>query len=317
MFKKDSRQLQKETFATIASDITTIIYALLAIPVFSSLILTMCKLFIHTVLPKTLVDFEKSNVNLIDKLLNITTWLVKFLSKSATIYIKGIQKILSAIPKYKKLKDEERKKIAVGVYYTVTIGFAIKVIKTIMIKKGVSADGSSINLIKQSIIDGLKATTHEFDFDNIDDDGSEALFSKGALVPISSLLAGQISKYLNINEQSLNEIDFAPGFRPTHDLTIVSTVTGSDVDHIKTYILELHRVLKLNFEDDVQFEEKLKKSILSNKDIQIEITFTIIDIIDDLMSKTVRENLQRIHEQLTMWSIDKGLVIDFNFKIKR
>ena len=207
MFKKDSRQLQKETFATISYDITTIIYALLSIPVFSSLILTMCKLFIHTVLPKTLVDFEKSNVNLIDKLLNITTWLVKFLSKSATIYIKGIQKILSAIPKYKKLKDEERKKIAVGIYYTITIGFAIKVIKTIMIKKGISADGSSINIIKQSIIDGLKATTHEFDFDNIDEDGSEALFSKGALVPVSSLLSGQISKLLNINEQSLNEIE--------------------------------------------------------------------------------------------------------------
>jgi type II secretory ATPase GspE/PulE/Tfp pilus assembly ATPase PilB-like protein len=46
-------------------------------------------------------------------------------------------------------------------------------------------------------------------------------------------------------------------------------------------------------------------------------TFTIIDIIDDLMSKTVRENLQDIHEKLTMWSINEGLVIDFNFKIKR
>ena len=118
-------------------------------------------------------------------------------------------------------------------------------------------------------------------------------------------------------KECLNEIDFAPGFRPTHDLTIVSTVTGSDVDHIKTYILELHRVLKLNFEDDVQFEEKLNVVILPNKDKEVETTFTIIDIIDDLMSKTVRENLQRIHEQLTMWSISKDLVIDFNFKIKR
>ena len=101
------------------------------------------------------------------------------------------------------------------------------------------------------------------------------------------------------------------------DLTIVSTVTGSDVDHIKTYILELHRVLKLNFEDDVQFEEKLKMSILPNKDKKIETTFTIIDIIDELMLKTVRENLQDIHEQLTMWSINQDLVIDFNFKIKK
>ena len=118
-------------------------------------------------------------------------------------------------------------------------------------------------------------------------------------------------------KECLNEIDFAPGFRPTHDLTIVSTVTGSEVDHIKTYVLELHRVLKLNFEDDVQFEEKLKVVILPNKDKEVETTFTIIGIIDDLMSKTVRESLQRIHEQLTMWSIDKALVIDFNFKIKR
>ncbi len=101
------------------------------------------------------------------------------------------------------------------------------------------------------------------------------------------------------------------------DLTIVSTVTGSDVDHIKTYLLELHRVLNANFGDDVQFEENLKKSILPNKDKQVEITFTIIDIIDALMSKTVRENLQDIHEKLTMWSINEGLVINFNFKIKR
>jgi hypothetical protein len=118
-------------------------------------------------------------------------------------------------------------------------------------------------------------------------------------------------------KECLNEIDFAPGFRPTHDLTIVSTVTGSDVDDIKTYLLELHRVLKANFGDDIQFEDELKKSILPNKDKQVEITFTIIDIIDDLMSKTVRENLQDIHEKLTMWSINEGLVINFNFKIKR
>ena len=125
------------------------------------------------------------------------------------------------------------------------------------------------------------------------------------------------SELKQLIKECLCEIDFAPGFRPTHDLTIVSTVTGSDVDDLKTYLLELHRVLKANFGDDIQFEEKLKKSILPNKDKQVEITFTIIDIIDDLMSKTVRENLQDIHEKLTMWSINEGLVINFNFKIKR
>ena len=101
------------------------------------------------------------------------------------------------------------------------------------------------------------------------------------------------------------------------DLTIVSTVTGSDIDHLRSYILELHRILIANFGDDVQFEKKLKMSILPNKDKEIGTTFTITDIIDDLMLKTVKENIQDIHEQLTMWSINQDLVIDFNFKIKK
>ena len=118
-------------------------------------------------------------------------------------------------------------------------------------------------------------------------------------------------------KECLNEIDFAPGFRPNEDLTIVSTVTGSDIDHLRSYILELHRILIQSYGNDIQFEKNLKKSILPNKDKQVEITFTIIDIIDDLMSKTVRENLQDIHEKLTMWSIQQDLVIDFTFKIKK
>ncbi len=101
-------------------------------------------------------------------------------------------------------------------------------------------------------------------------------------------------------KECLCEIDFAPGFRPTHDLTIVSTVTGTDVDHLKKYVLELHRVLTANFGNDVQFEEKLNMSMLSNGDKKIETTFTIIDIIDDLMSKTVRENLQDLKHAYLM-----------------
>ena len=100
------------------------------------------------------------------------------------------------------------------------------------------------------------------------------------------------------------------------DLTIVSTVTGSDIDHLRSYILELHRILVQSYGNDVQFEKKLKMSILPNKDKEIGTTFTITDIIDDLMLKTVKENIQDIYERLTDWSISEGLVIDFNFKIK-
>ena len=100
------------------------------------------------------------------------------------------------------------------------------------------------------------------------------------------------------------------------DLTIVSTVTGSDIDHLRSYILELHRILIQSYGNDVQFEKKLKTSILPNKDKQVEITFTIIDIIDDLMLKTVKESLQRIHEQLTTWALNKKLKIKFIFNIE-
>lgn len=126
-----------------------------------------------------------------------------------------------------------------------------------------------------------------------------------------------ISELKLLIKECLNEIDFAPGFRPTHDLTIVSTVTGNDIDDLKTYILELHKVLVQAFGDDIIFEENLKKTILPNKDKKIEMTFTITDIIDDLMLKTVKDSLQDINERLTMWSIQQDLVIDFYFKIKQ
>ena len=100
------------------------------------------------------------------------------------------------------------------------------------------------------------------------------------------------------------------------DLTIVSTVTGSDIDHLRSYILELHRILIQSYGNDVQFEKKLKMSILPNKDKEIGTTFTITDIIDDLMLKTVRESLQRIHEQLTTWALNKKLKIKFIFNIE-
>lgn len=125
------------------------------------------------------------------------------------------------------------------------------------------------------------------------------------------------SELKELIKECLNEIDFAPGFRPTNDLTIVSTVTGSDVDDLRYYVLELHKVLVQGFGDDVKFEEKLNMSILPNKDKKIETTFTITDIIDDLMLKTVKDSLQDIYERLTMWSIREDLVIDFTFKIKR
>ena len=127
------------------------------------------------------------------------------------------------------------------------------------------------------------------------------------------------SKLKQLIKECLNEVvdPKYTEYSSIPDLTIVSTVTGSDIDHLRSYILELHRILIQSYGNDVQFEKKLKMSILPNKDKKIETTFTITDIIDDLMLKTVKENIQDIYERLTDWSISEGLVIDFNFKIKQ
>ena len=125
------------------------------------------------------------------------------------------------------------------------------------------------------------------------------------------------SELKDLIKECLKEVVDPKYTESTNDLTVVSTVTGSDVDDLRTYVLELHRILVQAFGDDVKFEEKLNMSILPNKDKKIETTFTITDIIDDLMLKTVKENLEDIDQRLTMWSIQNDLVIDFYFKIKQ
>lgn len=125
------------------------------------------------------------------------------------------------------------------------------------------------------------------------------------------------SELKELIKECLKEVVDPKYTESTNDLTVVSTVTGSDVDDLRTYVLELHRILVQAFGDDVKFEEKLNMSILPNKDKKIETTFTITDIIDDLMLKTVKENLEDIDQRLTMWSIQNDLVIDFYFKIKQ
>ncbi len=90
-------------------------------------------------------------------------------------------------------------------------------------------------------------------------------------------------------KECLCEIDFAPGFRPTHDLTIVSTVTGTDVDHLKKYVLELHRVLTANFGNDVQFEEKLNMSRIDTAILSLSST-----VAGNVSIYTVNYNVLRI-----------------------
>ena len=114
--------------------------------------------------------------------------------------------------------------------------------------------------------------------------------------------------------ECLNEIDFAPAFKPKKELTIVAFVVGDQVDDLKRYLIKMARVLHDEFGDDIEFDENLNSFILPNKDKKTESTFTLKNQnnLDD-----TKQTLLQIHEELTMWSIKEDLVIDFGFGIKK
>lgn len=115
-------------------------------------------------------------------------------------------------------------------------------------------------------------------------------------------------------EECLNEIDFAPGFKPQRELTIVAVVTGSDVTDMITYLKKMHEILTEEFGKDITFDEKLNTNFSSSKNKKAEATFTIENQMDLEETKNV---LGEIHQELTMWSINEDLVIDFGFKVKK
>ena len=54
-------------------------------------------------------------------------------------------------------------------------------------------------------------------------------------------------------KECLCEIDFAPGFRPQREFTVVASVSGSDTQDLITYLEELHQVLTNYFGDNITY----------------------------------------------------------------
>lgn len=224
----NDRKDLKEAFgyADLAEVISWILFVV-TLPVVGAAFLNVVKLLITLILPKKLVSTrvgyrkgtirfanpkrgnfdvqrypeELSNNNfLLDFVYPKVEWAVKKIDQLANVYTNTLSKILKLVPKFKGRSDEEMKHIAVTVYYAITIGAIIKVVKLLLIKKGMAADTTAIKAVKEIITNGLKTGSKipGLDFDNIDD--TDVMFSSKSFAPITKEITDVVGVYGKIFE---------------------------------------------------------------------------------------------------------------------
>jgi hypothetical protein len=114
------------------------------------------------------------------------------------------------VPKFKGKSDDELKHIAVTIYYTITIGVLMKVVKILLYKKGLSGDGAALGTIRDMITSGLKFGSYGLDFDDIEKE-SDVIFSNKSFAPVAQQIisiGGVYGKIFETNDNKLRYRDF-------------------------------------------------------------------------------------------------------------
>lgn len=181
--REDIKKMRKE-----GAEVVTWVLFLLTFPVISAAVFNFLKLMIKRYIPDALKSWDEDNLNAMENVFEIGDWLVKQIDRLATWYIKIIVKLLKTIPKLKNKSDEDLKHIAVTLYYTITVGLLLKVLKLLMLKKGITTDSSSMKNIRDVIALGLKLGSHGLNFDDIEKE-SDVMFSSKSFSPIVNQLA--------------------------------------------------------------------------------------------------------------------------------
>ena len=113
-------------------------------------------------------------------------------------------------PAPKGKSDDELKHIAVTIYYTITIGVLMKVVKILLYKKGLSGDGAALGAIRDMITSGLKFGSYGLDFDDIEKE-SDVIFSNKSFAPVAQqiiAIGGVYGKIFEVNENKIRYRDF-------------------------------------------------------------------------------------------------------------
>ena len=220
----------------VAQVISWILFVL-TLPVVGAAFLNVVKILITLILPKSLVSTkmgykkgtmrfdnpkrghldvqrnpeELSNDNFLTTVIYPTIdWVVEKIDWLADKYIKALSRVLKMVPKFKDKSDDEMKHIAVTVYYTITVGVLMKVVKILLYKKGLSGDGAALGTIRNMITDGLKFGSYGLNFDDIENE-SDVMFSNKSFAPIVKQvtdIGGVYGKVFEVNENKIRYRDF-------------------------------------------------------------------------------------------------------------
>ena len=220
----------------VAQVISWILFVL-TLPVVGAAFFNVIKILITLILPKSLVSTkmgykkgtmrfdnpkrghldvqrnpeELSNDNFLTTTIYPTIdWVVEKIDWLADKYIKALSRVLKMVPKFKDKSDDEMKHISVTVYYTITVGVLMKVVKILLYKKGLSGDGAALGTIRNMITSGLKFGSYGLDFDDIEKE-SDVIFSNKSFAPIAQQvtdIGGFYGKIFEVNENKIRYRDF-------------------------------------------------------------------------------------------------------------
>jgi len=171
-----------------------IIPVLIATAVMFPPIVSLLNKIISTIiarLPSFIIKKDMENLDLLGKLQSMSESLLNFADKIGDLYIKSIIKIFYFVPKIRNYSDEQKKHLAVTLYYTFIIGSIIYICHI----KGLPQDKSSE--IKTVIQNKLKTLSVDLKFDDVEKT-ADVIISNQGISPIINKLTDNVVKMLGL-----------------------------------------------------------------------------------------------------------------------
>ena len=224
---------KKKLYVEGVGDVVSVVLFLVTLPVVSAAFLNVLKTLIVLIMPKRFFDkkmgYKKGTIRfdnpkrshltvqrnpeelppnnfLYTTVFPMVEWIVDKIDNLAKKYIDVLVFILKKIPKMKTKNDNELRHIAITIYYTITVGLLMKVIKILLYKKGLIGDGTALKSIRDLIINGLKFGSYDLDFDDIEKD-SDVIFSNKGVAPIMKELTDNFLRQFHITEDTYNHMN--------------------------------------------------------------------------------------------------------------
>jgi len=163
---------------------------ILAFPVVSAFFKKILNSIVE-MLPKSFLKKDAKQLDLTNKLQFVAAKLAEIGDNLGDRYIKVFIRILDFIPNVRKYKPEDKKHIAITIYYTFIVGFIIHFCSI----KGLPREQSGV--IKGTIQNNLRHLSSELEFDDLPNNAN-IIISNKSISPIVNRMADEIGKSMGI-----------------------------------------------------------------------------------------------------------------------